>query len=384
MRYGLLTIQKRLPGILFAGLLVFASAAPALAEAAGISFTRGKEGHIVIPVLVNGEAGFALLDNGAGSSQIDRSFAEEEGLISPGTRAFFNRAGGSPVRRRAVIRVGDTEEKMKAGVMDLRPFSVTTGKRIIAIVGEEFFEDRIVEVDFSHQSVTFLDRDGFIPPPASPLELKSSDSAKARIQLGLEGETVEAVLDLGASYALAVPRGPIARRWDDEGRPWTEQVSGSVRGDELQSMTNRLMTAKHLSVGGLTLLDVPTDVLSQKWLVAPSDAGVGVNLLSRFDLVFDIKGKRIWMTPNATAQEPFRYMVGGLSWDGLGTGEAMIHTVYRNSPAEKAGLKAGDIVVRVDGERPTRENVTRFEPGQVVSLELEDGSRRVLKAERFY
>ena len=386
MRYKIAMIWVRIAGVVGASLLaVVMSAQLALGEPPVIPFGRGSQGHVVIPVTVNGEAGYAVLDNGAGTSVIDRGFAVGLGLISPGTKAIFNRAGGSPVRRKAVIRVGDAEEKVKAGVMDLRPLSDTSGKHIIAVVGEEFFEDRIVEIDFSTQTVIFRDRNTFAPPAgASPIALKSADSAKARISLTLEGSIVEAVLDLGASYTLAIPRGATAKRWVAEGRPWTEQFSGSVHGDQLRSSANRLMTARSVTIGGLSLTDVPADVLSQKWLVAPSGAGIGVNLLSRFDLTFDIKGKRVWMTPNETAREPFRYMVGGLSWDGLGSGEAMIHTVYRNSPAEKAGLKAGDVVVRVNGEAPTREIVTRFEPGQVVELELEDGSQRRLTAERFY
>jgi hypothetical protein len=40
---------------------------------------------------------------------------------------------------------------------------------------------------------------------------------------------------------------------------------------------------------------------------ADLDGLVGVDLLKRFNLVIDFGGRRVWMTPNANRDAPFRW-----------------------------------------------------------------------------
>src|SRR5262249_38610965 len=119
--------------------------------------------------------------------------------------------------------------------------------------------------------------------------------------------------------------------------------------------------------------------------VSPADISLGVNALDRFDVIFDVGGKRLWVKPRADYDRPFRHRLVGLSWktpteaDGL---EVM--DVARNSPAETAGLKKGDVIVSFNGQPATQDSFAALKAGDVVELKLRDGSLRTLAAARYY
>ncbi len=77
---------------------------------------------------------------------------------------------------------------------------------------------------------------------------------------------------------------------------------------------------------------------------------------------------------------------GGGPWLGVAyrmeEGGALIVEVIPGSPAERAGLRPGDLVTRVDGERvdrahPLADLVMRHRPGETITLTFErDGERQ--------
>ncbi|MBN9117749.1 MAG: PDZ domain-containing protein [Planctomycetes bacterium] len=65
----------------------------------------------------------------------------------------------------------------------------------------------------------------------------------------------------------------------------------------------------------------------------------------------------------------------------VGSGSLTISEVMPKTPAEKAGLKTGDAIVRVGTLEPTNfdqvvEHVTSFRPGATVEIEVQRGSER--------
>lgn len=65
----------------------------------------------------------------------------------------------------------------------------------------------------------------------------------------------------------------------------------------------------------------------------------------------------------------------------------LVAGVFRGGPAEKAGLQAGDIIVRIDGIASTQgrsamNQVARMRPGSIITMDiLRNGKQEVLKAE---
>jgi hypothetical protein len=361
---------------------------PSFAEPVSVHFELGSQGHIFLPVTVDGESGLAILDNGAGVSVVDQTFAERRQKANQAfNKTLKGVLGGKALGKTMTIGVGDVEAKVAPALIDLAPMSKTMGRDIIAIIGASFFRDYVIEIDFVAQTVVFNEPDKFAPPAGwVPIPLKSSMSAKARIPLALEGNApIEAVLDLGSNATLSVADGKTTRDWMTEGRPWTEFKRGVVRGGKTVLTQVKLTTARNITIAGATLSDIPAEVLTDTSPLDPSKAGLGVSVLSRFDLIFDIKGKRLWMRPNARVAEPFRRKLLGLTIASRpGVEGAMVAFVYPNSPAKVAGFEVGDVVVQFNGRPIQPDDLENAKDGQPIDFGMGDGSKRTVTPSRFY
>ena len=353
-----------------------------------IAFERGVQGHIVIPVVIEGVEGFAVLDNGASTSVITRELAEEKklehGLI---TRTVIKiMTSGFELGQKTKIDVGGIEEKVTPLLLDIQLLSNVAGKDLLGIVGEEFFERHVVEVDFTRKVLRLHDRRTFVAPADLPvIELKSSTTAKTRMPATVEGESGhEITFDLGASGYAAIDEGALADRLMADGRPWMPRISGIVVKGEFARTEGRTTTAREIAFAGFSLADIPTDV-APRGFVAPSDVSLGVNALSRFDLIFDVGGKRMWMRPNARYYDPFPHPVVGLNFSlSSQTGALEVLAVSAGSPAEKAGFRKGDVVTRLNGGEASIERFGAIKAGDAIELELRGGAKRTLTAARFF
>jgi hypothetical protein len=353
-----------------------------------IKFQRGLQGHIVLPVTVEGVEGYAVLDNGASTSVVDRRFAEEQSLAHGAIARMLIKTlrGGFEFGQGANLSVGGLTEHVTPLVLDIDLLSQAAGVKLIGIVGEEFFERHVVAIDFARNEITFYDPRAFTPPTDVPeLPLKSKFTAKTRLPATIEGEQgQEITFDLGASGFAMIDEGHLADRMMADGRPWIPRSSGIVRKGEFMRHDGRTITSKEITFAGFELIDIPTDVAA-KGFVAPSDISLGVNALSRFDLIFDISNKRMWMRPNATYRQPFPHRVVGVDFRvGSAVGAVEVLGVAVNSPAEKAGLKKGDVIARIDGDVAVPDGLSRVKAGDVIEFELKDGSKLRVQAERFY
>jgi hypothetical protein len=169
-----------------------------------------------------------------------------------------------------------------------------------------------------------------------------------------------------------------------DGRPWIPRSSGIVRKGEFMRHDGRTITAREIGFAGFELQDIPTDVAA-KGFVAPSDISLGVNALSRFDLIFDIANKRMWMRPNVTYAEPFPHRVIGVDFRiASQPGAVEVLSVAQNSPAERAGLKKGDVIASFNGVQAQPGALGTVKAGDTVVVELKDGSKLTINAARFY
>src|SRR5262249_52823369 len=135
-----------------------------------IKFQRGLQGHIVLPVMFEGVPGYAVLDNGASTSVVDRRFAKEQSLDHGAFVRMLMRTlrDGFEFGHGADLSVGGVTEHVTPLVLDIGLLSQAAGVRLIGIVGEEFFERHVVAIDFTRNELTLYDPRAFTPPTDVP------------------------------------------------------------------------------------------------------------------------------------------------------------------------------------------------------------------------
>jgi hypothetical protein len=112
----------------------------------------------------------------------------------------------------------------------------------------------------------------------------------------------------------------------------------------------RLTVVKWVQIGHFKFRNVPTYLYTDEVNVTayPFVGGlVGNDLLRRFNLILNYGKHEIHLLPNKHFDEPFDYAYTGMAIYFEG-GVIVVDETEPGSPAEKAGLKKGDIILAVD------------------------------------
>lgn len=218
-----------------------------------------------------------------------------------------------------------------------------------------FFKHFVVGIDFDRDVITLTRPEDFSPAgKGDPVELEPfGDGAwgiPARMKLQ-GGRTLHLVLamDLGDGKALELDqRGP--HKLTAPKRSVEGSLGFGIQGDVTgcHGRVESVTIGRH-RVGGVVAGFVSPDHQGPVF----HEAVAGMELLSRFNLVFDYPGRRLFITPNRSFAKPFEHEMTGA---GLFRGEGDWLEVVRlnpGSPAAEAGLKLGDRVTRIDGRPAT-------------------------------
>jgi C-terminal processing protease CtpA/Prc len=106
---------------------------------------------------------------------------------------------------------------------------------------------------------------------------------------------------------------------------------------------------------------------------------LGSDILQQFEITFDLKNNTIFLRPDTLYQrDPHRYVTIGIQIAKNGQGGFEIMSVWKDSPAARAGLQQGDVLKAVDGKP-----VDTFTAQQVSSmLHAKEGTEIKLTVER--
>jgi predicted metalloprotease with PDZ domain len=111
-----------------------------------------------------------------------------------------------------------------------------------------------------------------------------------------------------------------------------------------------LTVIKGLQIGPYKFKRVPTYILDDQFniLSYPSIGGlIGNDLLRRFNMIINYPQHEIHLTPNSHFHDLFDYSYTGMTMYYL-DGQIYADDIIKGSPADKAGIKNGDMIVAID------------------------------------
>ncbi|WP_404423248.1 aspartyl protease family protein [Nibricoccus sp. IMCC34717] len=232
-------------------------------------------------------------------------------------------------------------------VFDNAELSAQFGTRIDGILGFPFFGECRLELDYAQpqlriQKSTTADA----PPGATPFVL---ETRTPRVRASIGGYARDLLLDSGSDAALVLPAPVPDMAFSVPPRPGG--VLGSLSG---ASLTQVARLAGDLRVGDSV---IPSPVVT----FGGTESSVGGELLSQFTVTFDTRTQWVRLTPGSSAPlapAPFRHC--GMSF-AKSPAYWRIESVIPGSSAEQAGVRVGDLIVRINGEPVANWPFARFD-----------------------
>jgi hypothetical protein len=345
-----------------------------------IEFTPLTNFGIHLPIKINGHDAMALLYGGP--SNIDKNFVESAGVAAK----IEDASSVNGIQ----IQLGNlTLQNARAMTDDLQKQGYDAkilGQPVLFRLGEEVFNQVVVDVDYAHHRVAFRDPRA-VTKPAGAIEVPLIELDGERVlPLSIDGAApAQFELELGNVIGpLMVTPAYAARQMLLEGRPTSQRLSGRY--------SETVVSVDHLSFAGTDFSRVPIALIPDTELPPPSiTGGVGLPLLAKFRLIIDYQHSRLYAIPNSgTAMTSIEKDRIGLVLDKKVTNGFLVAFVSPNSPAEAAGFKKGDKISLIDGKPfeawPTQA-IIKFQmadSGTVHIFTMADGTERQIKAVDFF
>jgi hypothetical protein len=293
----------------------------------------------------NSEPLWFVVDSGAGGWIVDRAHSTRLGLhleqdTAQGTGAGSGTYDVSYVKD-VTFSLGDFNIPVPLiGVIDMSAHKSQIGREVEGLVGFDFFEKFIVEVDYESKVIRLFDPKTYrYSGGGESIPIIVDQDARnpffmAEITVpGAAPQLRKLLIDTGSNDAL--DDSFVAQSTG----PKVEIVGGVGLGKEFKINVAKV---SRLRLGGVSFDDVDA--------VAGGVALIGGEVLRRFTVIFDFAHSRMILEPNAHLKDAFLFDASGVTLRLVpDSGDFSVHSVMQGSPASEAGLHEDDLIQSIDG-----------------------------------
>jgi hypothetical protein len=294
-----------------------------------------------------------ILDTGSGGISLDSATVDYFGLKgTPSNRTIRGIAGirnVSFLNNSTLHLPGLTIDSLNFHINDYSILTAVYGEKIDGIIGYSVFSRYIIKVDYDSSKLEFWTK-GLYKYPRGGYLLKPVINTIPVQQLRVKDErTINArfLYDMGAGLNMMLSTDFLndSSLLDKKRRLFTKEAEG-LGGKIDMAMT----VIKEIKLGPYKFRNVPIYVFSDTFNITsyPFLGGlIGNDILRRFNVILNYDKRDIYLVPNSHFNEPFDYSYTGIELYYI-DGKILIGDVAKDSPAEKAGLQEGDMVVAVN------------------------------------
>lgn len=313
---------------------------------------------IFVQVRVNKSAPLPfILDTGASYTVIKQNRAQSLGLKLEQKESEFE---GEPVAKGVRLSLPGVElidqTIVAAPTAMLEP---SVGRAVEGVLGYDIFRNFVVEIDYAAQRINLYEAASYKYRGGSesiPLMIEDNTPFVHAQIIQPEGKSYEGkfMIDTGANSALNIFGGFDTAHGISKSLPKLLQttsvgVSGR-RGASIGRINEIRLGSFKIKNPVVSLAPVRPDSDDL------GDGEIGAELLRRFKVIVDYSRQRIILEPNAQFAEPFEASLSGASIaaEGVDYKTFKVRAVIENSPASEVGLRAGDIITKIDDQPATK------------------------------
>lgn len=364
------------------------------ALAAGASETtvpfRLINNHIYASVSVNGSKPLNFIFDTGGHDILTPATAKRLGVKPQGSQT--SSGAGDSTAQSGLARVDSI--KVGAATLTSQPVSVlqfsnaSEGVDEQGMIGYEFFARFVTRIDYGKHQLTLIDKKHFDPKDAGmpvrfrffgqfPEVLGSYDGIPGRFGI-----------DTGSRGTLSLTRPFAAQnRLQEREKNGIEALTGWGVGGPSRGFVFR---GKDLLLDSVKISAPLTEFSTDKGGAGGVEAfpnNIGGGVLKRFVVTLDYDHQLIYLKPiEGKVADLDTFDRSGL-WVNQSEQGFQIIDVAKGTPADTAGLHAGDVITAVDGKPvqslriyQLRERLRNDAPGTVVAMTVShDGARRTVK-----